>query len=88
MKQGDFVLVKDSALHNDRVHVKLTHRCTGPWTVTAVICQDCATVSLSKGDEREYGAQLLPTSSAIIRDPHDYVTILVTNTPTFSGTLI
>ena len=40
VKQGDLVLVKeaDSALHNDCVHVKLTHdRWTGPWTVTAII---------------------------------------------------
>ena len=40
VKQGDLVLVKkvDSALHNDCVHVKLTHdRWTGPWTVTTVI---------------------------------------------------
>ena len=40
LKQGDLVLAKkaDSALHNDCVHVKLTHeRWTGPWTVTAVI---------------------------------------------------
>ena len=40
VKQGDLVLVKepDSTLHNDCVHVKLTHdRWTGPWTVTAVI---------------------------------------------------
>ena len=40
MKQGDLVLVKvaDSALHNECVHVKLTHdRWIGPWTVTAVI---------------------------------------------------
>ena len=40
VKQGELVLVKetDSALHNDCVHVKLTHeRWTGLWTVTAVI---------------------------------------------------
>ena len=39
MNQGELVKVKeaDLALHNDCVHVKLTHeRWTGPWTVTAV----------------------------------------------------
>ena len=38
VKKGDLVLVKEanSALHNDCVHVNLTHdRWTGPWTVTA-----------------------------------------------------
>ena len=40
LKQGALVLMKeaDSTLHEDRVHVKLTHdRWTGPWSVTAVI---------------------------------------------------
>ena len=38
-KQGDLVLVKkaNSALHNESIHVKLTHdRWTKPWIVTAV----------------------------------------------------
>ena len=40
LKQGDLILEKeaDAALHNDCVHVKLTHeRWTGLWTITAVI---------------------------------------------------
>ena len=56
VKQGDLVLVKeaDSALHNDCVHVKLTHdRWTGPWTVTAVITPGlCYRVTLQGRRER------------------------------------
>ena len=56
MKQGELVLVKeaDSALHNDCVHVKLTHeRWTGPWTVTAVITPGlCYRVTLQGRRER------------------------------------
>ena len=40
LKQGDLVSVKEAGfvLHNDCVHVNLTHdRWTGPWTVTAVM---------------------------------------------------
>ena len=44
----------DSALHNDCVHVKLTHeRWTGPWTVTAVITPGlCYRVTLQERRER------------------------------------
>ena len=56
MKQGALVLVKeaDFALHNDCVHVILTHdRWTGPWTVTAVITPGlCYRVTLQGRRER------------------------------------
>ena len=56
VKQGDLVFVKeaDSALHNDCVHVKLTHdRWTGPWTVTTVISPGlCYRVTLQGRRER------------------------------------
>ena len=44
----------DSALHNDCVHVKLTHeRWTGPWTVTAAITPGlCYRVTLQARRER------------------------------------
>ena len=56
MNQGGLVLVKeaDSALHNDCVHVKLTHdRWTRSWTVTAVITPGlCHRVTLQGRRER------------------------------------
>ena len=56
VKQGDLVLMKeaDSTLHNDCIHVKLTHdRWTGPWTVTAVITPGlCYHVTLQGRRER------------------------------------
>ena len=56
LKQGDLVLVKDadSALHNNCVHVKLTHeRWTGPWIVTSVITPGlCYRVTLQGRRER------------------------------------
>ena len=56
VKQGDLVLVKeaDSVLHNDCVHVKLTHdRWAEPETVTAVITPGlCSRVTVQGRRER------------------------------------
>ena len=56
VKQSDSILVKgaDSALQNNRVHVKLTHgQWTGPWTITAVITpRPCYRVTLQGRRER------------------------------------
>ena len=56
MKQGELVMVKEanSALHNDCIHVKLTHeRGRGPWTITAVITPGlCYRVTLQGRRER------------------------------------
>ena len=56
VKQGDLVLVREagSALHNDCVHVRLTHdRWTGPCTVTALITlRLCYRVTLQGRRER------------------------------------
>ena len=79
MKQGDLVLVKeaDSALHNDCVHVKLTHdRWTGPWTVTAVITPGlCYRVTLQGRRERVRRAAASHIKPYHLRPPslrHDF----------------
>ena len=79
MKQGDLGLVKeaDSALHNDCVHVKLTHdRWTGPWTVTAVITPGlCYRVSLEGRRERVRRAAASHIKPDHLRPPplrHDF----------------
>ena len=79
VKQGDLVLVKeaDSALHNDCVHVKLTHdRWTGPWTVTTVITPGlCYRVTLQGRRERVRRAAASHIKPYHLRPPpllHDY----------------
>ena len=79
VKQGDLVLVKetDSALHNDCIHVKLTHdRWTGPWTVTAVILPGlCYRVTLQGRRERVQRAAASRIKPYHLRSPpprHDF----------------
>ena len=67
----------DSALHNDCVHVKLTHeRWTGPWTVTAVITSGlCYRVTLQGGRERVRRAPASHIKPHHLRPPvlrHDF----------------
>ena len=79
VKQGDLVLVKeaDSTLHNDCVHVKLTHdRWTGPWTVTTVITPGlCYRVTLQGRWERVRRAAASHIKPYHVRPPplrHDF----------------
>ena len=79
VKQGDLVLVKeaDSALHNDCVHVKLTHdRWIEPRTVTAVITPGlCYRVTLQGRRERVRRAAASHIKPCHLRPPpvrHDF----------------
>ena len=73
VKQGDLVLAKEaaSALHNDCVHVKLTHdRRTGPWPVTAVITPGlCYLVTLQGRRERVRRPEASPTKPSHLKPP-------------------
>ena len=79
VKHDNLVLVKeaDSTLHNDYVHVKLTHdRWTGPWTVTAVITPGlCSRVTLQGRREKVRRAAAAHIKPYHMRPPplrHDF----------------
>ena len=79
VKRGDLVLVKeaDSTLHNDCVHVKLTHeRWTKPWIITSMITPGlCYRVTFPGRRERVWRAAASHIKPYPLRPPplrHDF----------------